>query len=68
MAGKIRENDLRLAAINEEARRRDMNYGQLVAVTTREERDEIVRRFDRVRAERMRRMAVIKQKNGQRRR
>lgn len=62
------ENALAIAAINEEARKRGMNYGQLVAVTTREERDEIVRRFDRVRAERMRRMAVIKQKNGQRRR
>ena len=31
------ENELAIAAINEEARKRDMTYGQLMATTTYQE-------------------------------
>ena len=60
------ENALAIAAINDEARRRGMNYGELVSKTTRSERDEIVRRFDRVRAEQMRRRSLLKYKESKR--
>ena len=56
------ENAISIAAINEEARRRGLNYGELVAKTSREERDEIVRRFARVRAERIRRQELQEHK------
>lgn len=62
------ENALAIAAINDEARRRGMNYGELVSKTTRSERDEIVRRFDRVRAEQMRRRSLLKYKESKRKR
>ena len=40
------ENALAIAAINEEARKRGMNYGQFMALTTPEERARITGRYD----------------------
>lgn len=39
------DNGLALAALNEEARRRKMNYGNLVALLTKEEQEAIVEKY-----------------------
>lgn len=38
-------NDLAIAALNAEARRRGMNYGKLVGILGPEEKAEIIRRY-----------------------
>ena len=65
---KISEVGMRLAALNEEARKRGMNYGQFVALTTREEKEEIIRKFDREEALRRCRNTPIRQKESRRKR
>ena len=42
-----KENPLALAGLNAEARKRGMTYGELVAVTTEEERSRMVDQFTR---------------------
>lgn len=59
---KTTEIGMRLAALNEEARRRGMNYGQFVALTTKEEKEEIIRKFDREKAVQRRGQTPFKQK------
>lgn len=62
------ENALAIAALNEYARKRGMNYGEMVAKTTHEERTEIIRKFDPALAEQRRRVSVIKPKESKRKR
>lgn len=49
------DNMLEIAALNEEARRRGMDYGKLVGITSRAERAEITLKYERARAARLRR-------------
>ena len=56
------ENAMNIAAINEEARRRDMTYGQLMALTTPEERAKITGHFDPTLAEKRRKESGTKWK------
>lgn len=49
------DNMLEIAALNEEARRRGMNYGALVGITSDAERERIIHKFERAREARARR-------------
>ena len=60
------ENALAIAAINEEARKRGLTYGQLMALTTPAERIEIIGKFSPAEAERRRNRAPTKFKESKR--
>lgn len=60
------ENALAIAAINEEARKRHMTYGQLMAMTTPAERAKIVKDFDPAQAEKRRKASGDKFKGTKR--
>ena len=60
------ENAVAIAAINEEARKRGLTYGQLMATTTYQEQTEIIRKFDPALAEKRRRASGTKHKETKR--
>lgn len=49
------DNMLKIAALNEEALRRGMDYGKLVGITSGAEQAEIIMKYERARAARLRR-------------
>jgi len=60
------DNALAIAAINEEARKRGMNYGEFMALTTPEERGRITGNFDPTLAEKRRKASGDKFKGTKR--